>query len=308
MRWRLLLGAALTSFCLPAIASACTPPFNSLSGTSPEAGATYPGNAAVVFEGWSLRFEEVSVTVDGVEATLITPELPIKMLDYSQVIEPVPAPGQAVHIQGSLCTNGCNVDLAYTASEHDTTAPAAATQVQLSLHDYLDTETGYCGPSYGHTYWLDVSFPEAESLRYLYAELYRPDDPGSILRDVTVLAEDASHTVDIPISSFDDPTNICVRVTAFDRANNLSDSLETCGLCLLRTDDATIYDSKPPGPDWHAGDLVADGTCPNMVLPPAPETPGCGCHTGSPAHANWSLALIFLASLRARRRVKCLRG
>ncbi len=309
MTWRWLLCSAVVGSLVPAVANACFPG-NSLSGTSPD-GGTYPGNAAVVFKGSLVSFNDLTVTVDGAEASLVPAPSPMLLVDYSQSIEPAPLPGQQVHIQGNACPTDCEVDLVYTAGEHDTTPPEPVESVVLSLHDYpdYDNEPGTCYPSYRHTYWLDVTFSAEEELRYMHAELYRPSDPTTLLAEDAFLFEETERTVGFPVWEFGEPADICVRVTAFDRANNLSESRETCGLCLHRTDDTFSDLGAPPSPDWTTEDLVADGTCPDRVLPEPgdsatggdAEGEGCSCRTGTPDSLAWMVLLPLLGLSRRSR-------
>jgi MYXO-CTERM domain-containing protein len=297
----------------------------------PSDGESHPANAALHIVACRSFVETMlSVTVDGMPASL-GPAAPVPQFSYGRVsISPPPAPGQVVVIEkcGEEAPPADCPDppepveiLRYVAGPADVEAPPVAGSVALS-HTYGPTEVSCMEPG-------DVEFhvevtgldqgSETDVLYIVVLDTGRPygysDPQGSewVGPDpVTSLSFDLGEHLDLATIP---PEEACVTVTAMDLAGHVTPIAEICGStptndppsgtdssgdgdsgCVASTTggdvDATTTGQTPAGTGTVTGDADLDADSPAR---------GCACATDGPS-APSPLALFALVLLAARRR------
>lgn len=272
-----LLGASgvITSVTPPA--SACLPNVSTEVEVSPSSD-TYPANAAVILQGYSLSEWELTATVDGEPVTLTVDE---GLSDYpagdwayrilALRLEPEPLPGQTVTVSGNPCAYATCGDVAvsYVASEPDETPPEAPLEWWWSLRyyepvpdeeaDFVDT-CGYLRraatiamqgtlanvPEDGDDpVFFSVSVtPETSSLSER-GRSARGYDLYAV-RDTALVGSLYLFTdqVEYPVTK----NEYCVRVELLDRAGNTSGVEEKCIPCDISADvDGETLQCHPEG-------------------------------------------------------------
>lgn len=142
----LALPAALAVALLSPRSQACSPPQPMLEGTVPTSGGTHPANAPVLLRGYNLQLDALEATIDGQPATAKKVLTVAGALGYDQqtvAFEPAPKAGQQVTLKGKVCESfgpedKCTLDLAFTASAEDLTAPPPIDTVEFDVHDHPD--------------------------------------------------------------------------------------------------------------------------------------------------------------------------
>ena len=87
---------------------ACSPPQPGFAASVPADGTSYPANGYLLFEGYGINLDAVTVTVDGSPATLVQPadsDPLARLATLVARVEPEPMPGQLVEIGGSFCSD-----------------------------------------------------------------------------------------------------------------------------------------------------------------------------------------------------------
>lgn len=257
-------------------ADACSPPLPGLTGSTPKSGDTYPANAALFFEGYSISLDSVTVTVDGQSATL----LPVTTGPVSKVgtlratIEPKPASGQAVVISGSFCADpGCQpVEIKFTAGAEDNDPPPATEIASYDVYDYPDFKSsgGDCQSDSDLAWFFDfttTALAPGESPRILVLE--RAADASfsnasevvsTFVNGTTFGLTDRDMAASLGGSSA--PEAFCFRVSTTDAAGNVGGvSQVVCKPCNYRVESGSPPFSPAPEPAWTSADVYPGGTC-----------------------------------------------
>ncbi len=135
----LALAFASAILAAPKHTLACSPPFPDLGSTLPAQGETYPSNAAIIFNGFFISFDNITATIDGAPATLVPADdgFSAGYPGIAMRLDPAPVEGQIVAIEGSYC-NGCpSTLLEYTVGAADTPPPEAPQRLQYDVHDHV---------------------------------------------------------------------------------------------------------------------------------------------------------------------------
>jgi uncharacterized membrane protein YgcG len=365
-RWPLLLVSLLAPSILALrAAEACSPPSGGLQQTIPADGSDLPANSAIVFIGYNLAFTAVKASVPAmpdqafglVAAQTKFPALfasdAIPVFGSVYLVDPPPPAGQTVAIEGNFCGGSspsfCDKKVSYTALPPDTTAPAAPTEVFYNRHDYPDFKSsgGDCQSNSDLAYWVHIKGAAAAAGEA--AVIYRIEGFADATLSVPVLgslvlAQGEETTVGYRVLASQlggsSTADICLRVTTFDAAGNVSPEVFLgCKPCHARTDPppGTKDFSAPPEPDWTPADLVPGGSCSAggqagsgqggttgggasgdggtsgglggggpAVSPVSPDNgSGCGCRAaGSPPAALGGLVTLLGALAARLRRVR----
>lgn len=268
----LLAGAfALTAYA-PRTAAACGAPEPGLTSTIPTEGATYPGNAALLFDGFDITLDAVTVTVDGAPAQFTAAPFASNWANIAVLVEPAPMAGQTVVVAGKFCEVGaCDpVMLTYTAGAPDLTAPVPVVEAGFfAVYDHADfvSSGGDCQSDVDVTLYVHTMQSEAG-----------PGDAPGVVRatwdgggggggfgDFT-FASGPSAVLSVPMTlpSFggkDPASEVCVTVTATDTAGNAAAPYELCPACFFRKDDNEVDGSFIPEPLWTEADAVPGSAC-----------------------------------------------
>jgi len=163
------LLAASAVFSLSPDADACSPPLPGLTGSTPKSGDTYPANAALFFQGYSISFDSVTVTVDGQAATLkpVTTGPISKVGTLRATIEPKPTSGQTVIVSGKFCAEAsCQPEtIQFTAGAEDNDPPPATEIASFDVYDYPDFKSsgGDCATDSDLAWFFDFTAPALAS-------------------------------------------------------------------------------------------------------------------------------------------------
>ncbi|WP_437769990.1 hypothetical protein WME77_27040 [Sorangium sp. So ce764] len=269
--------AALTcALAVESSADACAPPQPGLTGTLPDSGATYPGNAALFFFGYSISLEGVTVTVDDKPASLVRAlDVPVAGQSFAARIEPPPSEGQAIVIEGDFCApESCEVTrIELTAGAADAAAPKGPVGLSFDLYDHADFKSsgGDCRVDSDLAWWLTVDGVEsAGASPVIYTiDAFRDDSFDEPLFSQSAFMGAASSTMAINrtahvLDGADAPEALCFRARAIDAAGNAaSETAHACRPCYYREDPATAEpaDGPPAEPEWTAADVYPGGTC-----------------------------------------------
>jgi MYXO-CTERM domain-containing protein len=283
MSTRSFLAIPLTALALVAAAPrahACSPPLPGVFATLPADGEKYPGNAAVMLQGYYISPTEATVTVDGQPATLKdVSKTRFSGLGYIGVtVEPTPTEGQSVVITGTFCAPGtmCNpVTLHYQATAPDTVAPSPIELLSYDIHDYQDFKVsiGDCQIDSDFAWWLKLkgTVPTALNESPLIYAVERYDDASlagdPVIADSGYVAASwsSSATSRGSVEGLDGkalPEAFCFRVKTYDTAGNTpSVSPVLCKPCNYRVDSVSSNGSPPAEPTWTAADAYPGGPC-----------------------------------------------
>jgi hypothetical protein len=306
-------AVALASLSTPP-AEACSPPLPGLYDTVPADGVTYPSNGHVLFYGYGIDLSGVSVTVDGVAASLVGPDPgdPLgRVADLVARVDPEPNPGQQVVITGTFCDDstgegGCEAtSLTFIAGDPDTIAPSTGGLFELSYdaHDHTDTDggVGSCFGGGGLRYYVHVDtdigelIPSGElaagatPMFWIVTGTSESAAEPAFERVVATADPDLDLVVTLDDMAVVDAADICIDVALVDAAGNaLSEVASSCAACMYRNDDdGTTQEIEPDEPEWNSGDVYPGGLC-TTGHPPSNEPPadmeddsvavsGCGC-------------------------------
>ncbi|MFT3775041.1 MAG: hypothetical protein QM820_57570 [Minicystis sp.] len=313
----LLLGSltVIAATALPApTAHACSPPFPGLTGSIPRDGDTYPGNAALFFEGFDLSLDNVTATIDDQPATLVQAADIVVPGNLIAKLAPVPTAGQRVKITGKLCSEPTceEVSISYTAGEADTVAPPATTVESFNVYDHADykAQGGECASDVDVSYWVHLTSPAlaaGESPRLYTIEGYRDSKLGEAVVSASGFVREQSHVsafalLASQLGGAEPAEALCFRVVTQDAAGNHAEASEVvCKPCHYKADE-TPHDTPPSEPQWTAADVYPGGPCDTSG---GEGDSGCSVHgpsRSSPAPAMMGLALAFAVLARASRR------
>lgn len=270
----LLVGSCAIAGYTPRSADACGVPAPELTSTVPADGATYPGNAALLFSGFDLTLDAVTVTVDGQPASLVPAPLAEGFAAIAALVEPQPQAGQTVVVSGSFCSpEFCDpVSLTYTASAPDLTAPAPlAEQAYFGVYDHADFASGGgdCQSDSDLTFYLHVpqTAPAGGEALPVVRASYDPDGEGGAfgIRSTVYSPGDMATLVisatDEQLLGKDPATEVCITIEVVDTAGNAAPAFQVCPACYLRKDDTPQLGSTPSEPAWTEADAVPGSAC-----------------------------------------------
>lgn len=295
-------GAVLVSTCalallVPRIADACGASIPELTASVPVDGGTYPGNAALLFSGFEISLDAVTVTVDGAAATLVPAEFAASFATIAALVEPAPEAGQTVVVAGSFCSEGegCDpVTITYTASAADVTAPVPNvddTFFAVYDHPEYDTNLGCDELVVQQTLYVHLSqaAPAAGDALSLFQVEWKPEGAGQAgFRRAVRFGEEALSLAVLMQESMIgglDLASACIDITPIDAANNAAPAFQVCPACFFRKDEVPAA-GGPPEPEWSDDDAVPGSACapaaPTTGDDPTGEPPsGTGTGTGS---------------------------
>ena len=281
-----LVGAFALVAGAPGSADACGVPESGLTSTTPSNGATYPANAALLFQGFDITLDAVTVKVDDQPAELVPAGFASGWATIAVLVEPAPQVGQTVVVSGSFCEFGdCGpVTLTYTAGEPDLTAPTPVAEAsRFTVYDHADFESsgGDCLSNSELTVYVRVmqDAPGAAEAPGVVSAVWSKG--SGFFSDFTITSsETASMSVAIELSQLDgnDPrSEVCVTVVATDLAGNAAEPFEICPACFYRKDEGENDGGPVPEPAWTDADAVPGSACAVAV-----ETTGEATDSGEP--------------------------
>ena len=161
-----IAGALVAAAYAPDTAAACGAPQPGLYSTVPAEGASHPANAALLFSGYELSLDGVTVTVDGAPAQLVAAPFGSSWAEVVVLVEPAPQVGQEVVVSGTICPlEFCDpLLLTYTAGEPDLTAPVPVPEAAFfAVYDHADfmSSGGDCESDTDLTLYVHVTQDEA---------------------------------------------------------------------------------------------------------------------------------------------------
>lgn len=271
-----LLLALVTTLDRPS--EACSPPQSGLSSSIPASGSTYPANAAVFLMGYNMALDDVVVTVDGAAASLVPADAigPLGLGSFAVLVTPAPQPGQAVEIKGTFCLpiDQCPAaSISFVASEPDTSAPAALSDLSFNVHDYPDFKSsgGDCQSDSDLAFWIHGSVePPAmsESPVLVTFEAFRDQELKNLAFSRSTFATSADITIGHRatldfLAGASAPDALCFRASTIDAAGNKgATSAAVCKPCNYRQDSSPSMSNWPPDePMWTQADAYPGGPC-----------------------------------------------
>ncbi|MCY0989440.1 MYXO-CTERM sorting domain-containing protein [Nannocystis sp. ILAH1] len=274
---RLVEGTALVGACALSVlvarpAEACGVPESGLNSSVPEDGAIYPRNAALLFDGWGIGLDGITVTVDGEPAELLPAAFDDFVADLAVVVEPTPMTGQTVVVSGSFCPDeDCEpVTITYTAGPEDAEAPQPLVEESFfAVYDHADfmSSGGDCMSDSDLTLYVHLSQAiPAPGEPSLFTIAWDPDGEGELGFRRTVRVPTGARVAPLSLvteqlGGKDPRTEVCLEVTAFDAAGNAADTFELCPACFAREDALPRETETPPEPDWTEADGVPGSPC-----------------------------------------------
>ncbi len=288
--WAVPLVCALATTGYSSPADACDPAFWYWD-TVPQAGETYPANATPILKGYG-AFEEVSATIDGVDASVsVNTDLSGFFEGVAVTLDPQPQPGQTVVITYPGEDDGCGMvpcatELSYTAGELDTTAPGAAAVDEVNVVRYASEEFDSCGGIHGGVAWwlhLQHTADAAGAPEYIQVRGYEPGNPQITVVSVSRAggADRAKIGEELGFAEGlgDFPEGLCFDVEVFDMAGQTSEiAAGICDICHFRDGEPTDNGE----PMWDETDIVPGGACgvgPGTDTDTGGETDGTGGET-----------------------------
>jgi len=271
-------GALLAAACAavayaPRVADACGAPEPGLSTTTPADGATYPANAALLFWGYDISLDAVTVTVDGQPAKLVPAGFASGFATIAALVEPAPLEGQTVVVAGSFCEPGfCDQmqELTYTAGPPDLEAPepvAAASFFAIYDHADFQSSGGDCLSDSQLTVYVhvmqDTPGPGAApgGVRASWDGGGGPGGFGGFRITSGGMSRLAIPIVEAQLGGKDPRSEVCVTVAAIDAAGNAAEPFTLCPACFYRADDGENDGGIVPEPLWTEADAVPGSAC-----------------------------------------------
>jgi MYXO-CTERM domain-containing protein len=248
-----------------------------LEGTVPTSGGTHPANAPVLLRGYNLQLDALEATVNGQPATAKTVLTVAGALGYDQqtlAFEPAPKPGQQVTLKGKVCESfgpedKCTLDLAFSASAEDLTAPPPIDAVEFDVHDHpaMNSSVGSCTSPTDLAYFVRLkAATDSETTSYWLVDGYDAATGKTLVfsavrprqQDKLVLRFTDDSLQGNPL-----PSGICIEVTGVDLAGNKTAPVRACDPCRFRkeTGDPSMDGFPPQEPAWTEADVVPGGAC-----------------------------------------------
>ncbi|MDC0720379.1 MYXO-CTERM sorting domain-containing protein [Nannocystis bainbridge] len=285
-----LIGACALSGLVARPAEACGPPPPGLESSLPVDGTTHPGNAALLFNGYYIKLDDVTVTVDGEPATLVPADFGVSLAAASAFVEPAPTEGQVVVVSGTFCDPGeCEpTTITYTASADDVGAPAPIVDASFfAVYDHRDfvSSGGDCQSDTDLTFYFHLGQTDpAPGDPTFFTIAWDPDGEGPLGVRRTVRADGDALVARVGLHETQlgswDPQKLCFEVSAIDAAGNAAEPFELCSACYARTDDIAHEIDSPAEPDWTEADAVPGSACASEVQPTTGEETDTGPTTG----------------------------
>lgn len=304
---------------LPADALACSPPLPALTSHIPADGAYYPANGIILFEGYQISLDQVTVTVDGSPATLVdaSAAFSTKVAPLAARINPKPNPDQKVTISGSFCMNCPSESFTFTARADDLIAPEGVVSAEYGVHDYADFKSsgGDCQSDSDLGLWVKaqtIPAAEEEAPTVLQIEAFADSALSKPLgsRATVISANEFVWGYRVTTASLQgaNPTGVCFRLSTKDLSGNDGpEPTVLCNACYSRTDAQGSGMGFPPDqPAWGEADTIAGGPCDYSIGVGGPKEDGATCsyraEGSSSASTSWLLVACAALGLRAVRK------
>lgn len=320
----LVLGTLCTaSVLLPADALACGPPAPGLNSHIPADGAWYPANGILLFDGFSISLDQVTVTVDGAPAMLVdaSAAFPTGIATLAARVSPKPNPEQKVTISGSFCSGCATESFTFTARTDDLIAPEGIVSAHYGVHDYADFQSGGgdCQSSSDLGLWVHaqtVPANEEEAPSVLQIEAFADSNLSKPMGSYTSLITTNEGVWGYRVLKADlqgaNPAAVCFRLSTKDLSGNDGpEPLVVCNACYSRTDAQGGAAASPPAePMWGDADAIKGGPCDwGAGVGPGEEASCSYGHEGSSKGASVASLLglamgLFAFRKRARRLAK----
>ncbi len=331
-----LLAAGLVGN--PSTAEACSEPLPTFDGTIPADGDRYPGDAALLVLGGASSqdavLEQVAVTVDGEPAALI-PATDLPALAFR--VEPMPAPGQVVTLEGNFCDrhwDPCEASVTYTADNPLEQPPPAVVDLRYdavvgSRYEGITSLCEECwtdqsGAAYSVQGQLDAA--PGDVPLFLRYRVSRATDPENTIADwghrLRSASFDGRYNLGDNVFEGNECGIVCVEVQALDAAGNLGEPTSSCapqgfgaGLGQPLDDEPRCYQA----PQFDGLASYDPETCAALVRgggeaagdggdEAAGDGGGAsggdtdqGCRVSAPGHAaGWMLLLVLGLGARSR--------
>ncbi|HRI66959.1 MAG TPA: hypothetical protein PK156_22085 [Polyangium sp.] len=309
---------------LPADAHACSPPAPGLTSHLPEDGAYYPANGIVLFQGFGISLDQVTVTVNGMPGTLVdaTAAFATNIAPLAARVSPKPNADENVVISGAFCT-GCPTEtFSFTARADDLVAPEGVISVHYGVHDYADFQSsgGDCQSDSDMAIWVDAqtspsSEEEAPTVLQIeaFADSALTKPIGSHGALITTNEMHWGNRITSAMLEGSSPTAVCFRLSTKDLSGNEGPMPTVlCNACYTRTDAQSNMTGLPPDePMWTDADAIQDGPCDwgAGVGGGQTEEASCSYHPNRSSSALWMLAAcaafgIGVVRTRVRRPIK----
>ena len=309
---------------LPGDAHACSPPAPGLTSHIPEDGAYYPANGIVLFNGFGLSLDQVTVTVNGAPGTLVdaSAAFATSIAPLAARISPKPNPDEKVTISGSFCASCPSETFSFTARADDLVAPEGFVSSQYGVHDYADFKTsgGDCQSDSDMALWVEtktIPASEEEAPTVLQIEAFADNALTKPIGSHGSLITTSEMTWGLRVTSAmldgANPTGVCFRLSTKDLSGN-DGPMPTvlCNACYARTDAQGGMTGFPPDkPAWTDADAIKDGPCDwgAGVGGGQTEEASCSYHPNRSSSAAWMLVAcaawgIGIARKRVRRAAK----
>ena len=257
---------------LPHRADACGASLPGLVATDPAAGATYPANAALRFDGFDLSLTGVTATIDGEPATLVPAE-PSGAPGLFATLEPQPQPGQTVTIAGAFCEfEECEAEeFSFTAGPPDLDAPVAK-DVFFTAFDhggFVSSGADCMGDADLALYLHADLSPQADGqapVRYRVTfdpDAGAPEPPGFVRNGLFDVAGPSARSTSLTADKLGAvaAADVCLLVEFIDFAGNAGEPIEVCKPCFLRVSDELPETDTPEEPTWSDADIVPGSAC-----------------------------------------------
>jgi MYXO-CTERM domain-containing protein len=331
--WTALILASLATFAAPRSADACSPPPPGLTSSTPADGDTYPANAALFFSGFDISLAAVTVTLDGVPASLGAPPAMVpSVATLMATIAPAPKAGQKVVLSGDFCMAPqvcAPKTITFTAGPPDIEAPPVTDAVSFYVYDYADYKAspGDCTTDSDLAYWVQLQTKMApaagESPRLYTLDAFSDNSLQNKVSSRSGFLSAQSLKVGIREFAMNlggkiAPEAFCFRASTIDAAGNAApgSQLIVCKACRYRTDNIPSL-TQPAEPMWTDADLYAPGPCGMATSSSSSSSSGsggaggggggggtdscqgntCGCQCRAGGEGEGEAAPAFLATL-----------
>ncbi|MBK9259576.1 MAG: hypothetical protein IPM54_07020 [Polyangiaceae bacterium] len=305
---------AATAAIMPADALACGAPQPGLTSHIPADGAWYPANGIVLFDGYSISLEQVTVTVDGAPATLVdaSSSFSTHVAALAVRVSPKPMPEQKVTISGAFCAGCAPESFTFTARADDLVAPEGVVSAEYGVHDYPDFKSGGgdCQSDsdmgiWVHAQTIPANEEEAPSIIQVeaFADTALTKPLGSKSSVISTPEFVWGYRVTTDALQGATPTNVCFRLSTKDLSGNDGpEPIVLCNACYTRTEAGSMAFSPPSEPTWGESDIIKGGPCDwGVGVGGGDDSGSCSYQASQSANgsAPWALVALALAGVRA---------
>lgn len=262
---------------LSADARACSPPAPALTSHIPADGAWYPANGILLFDGYSISLDQVTVSVMGANgsssAMLVDASSAFKspVAALAARVSPKPNPEDKVTIKGSFCPGCPSETFTFTARADDLVAPEGVVNAHYAVHDYADFKSsgGDCQSDsdlglWVHAQTIPASEEEAPTILQIEAfadsALSKPlaSNAGLITSNEFVWG----YRTTLANLQGANPTSVCFRLSTKDLSgNDAAEPTVVCNACYARTDAQGTMGLPPDEPKWGEAETIKGGPC-----------------------------------------------